>query len=83
MLPGADEAVPVVGLPDGAGLVLGLVYFFGGEAFKRMNDVGEGVITDGAEQKMDVVRHDDEGVEMISLAIEMLESMGNNLVVPG
>lgn len=48
-----------------------------------MDDVGEGVIFEGVEEEMDVIGHDNEGVEVVADAIEMVEGVGDDLVVVG
>ena len=73
VLLGADEAVPVFGLPEGAGLVERLIDFSGREALPGVDDIGNGMFSEWLEKDVDVVWHDDVACELIAVVVKMME----------
>ena len=83
VLLGADEAVPVFGLPEGAGLVEGLVDFSGGVALPGVDDVGNEMFSEWLEEDVDVVGHDDVACELIAVVVKMMEGPGDDFADAG
>lgn len=75
---GTDETVPVGSLPELAFGVKSLVDFVGGEAFEGAKYVLKRPAFFLDLKNMDVVRHHDEAVELIALAIKMMKGVSDN-----
>lgn len=75
----ADEAVEVIGLPEGIqGAEAGLGDETARNAFPALQRVGEGFAVAEGEERMDVIGHDDVAPEVVALAVEVLEAVGND-----
>ena len=76
----ADEAVEVIGLPEGIqGAEARLVDETARNAFPALERVGEGFAVAEGEEDMDVIRHDDVAPEVVALAVEVMEAVGDDL----
>jgi hypothetical protein len=76
----ADEAVEVVGLPEGIqGAEAGLVDETARNAFPALERVGEGFAVPEGEEHVDVIGHDDVAPEVVALAVEVLQAVGDDL----
>lgn len=80
MLGTANEAVEVVRLPEGIELAeAGFVDHATRNAFPALQRVREGFAVAEGEQHMDVIGHDDAAPEVVALAVEVMESVGDDL----
>lgn len=77
----SDESVPVCFLPELSGPVEGFVDLIGREAFQGMEDVFQGPAFLQSKESVDVVWHDDKGVEEVALFVEMMKGVGYNGMV--
>jgi hypothetical protein len=75
----ADEAVGVIGLPEGMqGAEAGLVDETARNGFLALERVGEGFAVAEGEERMDVIGHDDVAPEVVALAVEVMEAIGDD-----
>ena len=76
----ADEAVEVIGLPEGIqGAEAGFVDQTARNAFPALERVGEGLAVAEGEERMDLIGHDDVAPEVVALAVEVMEAVGDDL----
>lgn len=76
----ADEAVEVIGLPEGIlGAEAGLVDEAARNAFPALEGVGEGLAVAEGEEDVDVIGHDDVAPEVVALTVEVMEAVGDDL----
>ena len=76
----ADEAVEVIGLPEGIqGAEAGWVDETARNAFPALERVGEGFAVAEGEERMDVIGHDGVAPEVEALAVEVMEAFGDDL----
>jgi hypothetical protein len=75
----ADEAVEVIGLPEGIqGAEAGWVVETARNASSALERVGEGFAVAEGEERMDVIGHDDVAPEIVALAVEVMEAVGDD-----
>lgn len=80
MLGTADEAVGVIGLPQGIqGAEASLVDETARNAFPALECVGKGCAVAEGEEDVDVIEHDDVAPEFVALAVEVMEAFGDDL----
>lgn len=80
MLGTADEAVEVIGLPEGIqGTEAGFVDETARNAFPALERVGEGFAVAEGEEDVDVIGHDDVAPEIVALAVEVMQAVGDDL----
>lgn len=80
MLRTADEAVKVIGLPEGIqGAEAGFVDETAGNTFPALPRVRQGFVGAEGEEDMDVIGHDGVAPEVVALAVEMMEAVGDDL----
>jgi len=80
VLGAADEAVEVVGLPEGIEVTeTRFVDETARNAFPALECVGEGFAVAEGEEDVDVIGHDDVAPEVVALAIEVMEAVGDDL----
>ncbi len=80
MLGTADEAVEVIGLPEGIQVAeTGFVNETAGNAFPALECVGEGFAVAKGEEDVDVIGHDDVAPEVVALVVEVMEAVGDDL----
>lgn len=76
----ADEAVKVIGLPEGIqGAEAGFVDETARYAFPAFERVGEGFAVAEREEDVDVIGHNDVAPEVVALAVEVMEAVGDDL----
>lgn len=79
----ADEAVGVIGLPEGIqGAEAGFVdetTRTARNALPALERVGEGFAVAESEEDVDVIGHDDVAPEVVTLAVEVMETVGDDL----
>ncbi len=79
MLGTADEAVEVIGLPEGIqGAEARLVAETARNAFPALERVGERFAVAEGEERMDVIGKDDVAPEVVALAVEVMEAVGDD-----
>ena len=79
MLKCSDQAVEVIGLPEGIqGAEAGWVDETARNAFSALERVGEGFAVAEGEERMAVIGHDDAAHEVVALAVEVMEAGGDN-----
>ena len=74
----AEKAIPVSCLPEGAFAFAKLVDSVGGDTFPRLHEHFERGFQE-AEKDVDVVRHDDETVDLVELLVIVQEAVGDDL----
>lgn len=80
MLKCSDQAVEVIGLPEGIqGAEAGWVDETARNAFSALERVGEGFAVAEGEERMAVIGHDDAAHEVVALAVEVMETVGDDL----
>lgn len=80
MLGAADEAVEIVGLPEGIQVAeTSFVNQTAGDAFPSLKRVGEGLAVVQREEYVDVIRQDGIAPEVIALAIEVMKAVSDDL----
>jgi hypothetical protein len=76
----ANEAVEVIGLPEGIqGAEAGFVDETARNAFPALERVGEGFVVAQGEEDVDVIGHDDVAPEVVALAVEVMQAVGDDL----
>ena len=79
MLGTADEAVEVIGLPEGIqGAETCFMNQSARNAFPALERVGEGFAVAEGEEDVDVIGHDDVAPEVVALAVEVMEAVGGD-----
>jgi hypothetical protein len=80
VLGAADEAVEIVGLPEG---ILVTEARFVNEtarnAFPALQRVGQRFVIAEREKHVDVIGHDDVAPEVVALAVEVMQAVGDDL----
>ncbi len=80
MLGTADEAVEVIGLPEGTqGAEAGFVDETAGNAFPALERVRERFAVAEGEEDVDVIGHDDVAPEVVAMAVEVMQAFGDDL----
>ena len=80
MLGSVDEEVEVIGLPEGIlGAEAGLVDESARNAFPALERVGEGFAVAEGEEHVDVIGHDGVAPDVVALAVEVMETVGDDL----
>ncbi len=76
----ADEAFEVIGLPEGIqSTEARLVDETARNAFPALERVGERFAVAEGEERMDVIGHDEFAPEVVALAVEVMEAVGDDL----
>ena len=80
MLGTADEAVEVIGLPEGIQVAeAGFVDQTARNAFPTLERVGQRFAIAEREEDVDVIGHDDVAPEIVALAVEVMQQVGDDL----
>lgn len=79
----ADQAVPVVGLPQGSLTTLSAVDFARGETLPGVDQIREPVFAEGTEEGVDMIGHDDEGRQLVAVTVEVGEGIRGDSGVLG
>src|SRR5262249_14464441 len=74
----ADYVVEILNLPDLATSIQLVIHFVGSKGFPRVQDAFQRVTIGGLYQHMNVVGHDDGGMNDVSFAVEMVDRVVYN-----
>jgi hypothetical protein len=80
MLEATNEPIKVIGLPEGIrGAETGFVDETARNAFPALERIGEGFAVAEGEEHVDVIGHDGVAPEVVALAVEVMQAVGDDL----